>query len=130
MLNREKVASPPFSPLSASRRSWMACWPPVITARGGAALLHQPSAPSPRHEMTDNHGFARGQAKLLLCLDEDRVLPRAEPDLVQHQEDALLPVARVNQRRATQEHRAMQRVHEAPQLKLLPVLRIGAEGEE
>ena len=82
------------------------------------------------HEMADDSCFASGQAKLLLRLADDIVLPCADPGLVHHNEDALFPVAQINQALAAEEHGAMERLHGVRDLKLLPVLRVGLDLED
>ena len=42
-------------------------------------------------ELLHHRGFACGQVELLLRLGEDRVLPRANPDLAEHDERFVLP---------------------------------------
>ena len=80
-------------------------------------------------EMLHDRCFACGQVKRLLRLDEDILLPRADPNLAEHDEDSLFRVGLINQGRAAQEHGAVERVHDASELNLLPVLRIGSDCE-
>src|SRR4029077_2425295 len=81
-------------------------------------------------EMSNDGGFACGQVKRPRRLDDDIVLPSTDPDLADHDEDSYLRVGLINQGRAAQEHRAVERVHDASELNLLPVLRIGSDCED
>ena len=78
-------------------------------------------------EMLNDCCFACGQAKLLLCLNDGMVLPPADPDLTYHNEDSCLRVGLINQSHTTKEHGAVESVHEASELNLLPVRRIGPD---
>jgi hypothetical protein len=81
-------------------------------------------------EMLDNRGFACGQLKPLLRLENDFVVPHADPDFVHHDEDSISYVSLIHQGRAAQENGATARGHYASELKLLPVLLIGPDCEE
>src|SRR5207249_11626677 len=80
--------------------------------------------------MLDDDGFASSQAKLLLRMAHDIVLPCTDPDLVHHDEDSFFPVAQINQALAAQEHGAMESIHSVHDLKLFPVLWIGSDLED
>ena len=47
-------------------------------------------------EMLKDHCFACGQVKRLFCLDNDGVLPRADPDLAEHDDDSCLRSGLIN----------------------------------
>ena len=81
-------------------------------------------------EMFHDRGFACGQVKVLLRLDDGNLLPCGDPELVHHDEDSCFRVGLINQGRAAHEHGAVERVHDATELNLFPVLRIGSEFEE
>src|SRR5437016_6173984 len=75
-------------------------------------------------EMLDDDYFASRQIKLLLRLGDDLVLPRANPDLVYHDEDSCFPFVWSSQAHSVNKHGALEGVHDAPELKLFPVLRL------
>ena len=81
-------------------------------------------------EMLDDSCFACGQLKPLLRLEVDLVLPRADPDLVHYDEDSVSRVCLINQGRPAKEDGAVDSVHDASELNLLPVLRIGSDFED
>ena len=81
-------------------------------------------------EMLNDRCFAYGQVKPLRRLDDNLVLPRTDdPGLVHHDEDSCSRVGLINQGRAAQEHGALERVHDASELNLLPVLRVRPDFE-
>ena len=81
-------------------------------------------------EMLDNRGFACGQLKPLPRLEDDFVVPHADPDFVHHDEDSISYVSLIHQGRAAKENGAVARGYYASELNLLPVLLIGADSED
>jgi len=81
-------------------------------------------------EMLDDGGFACGQLKPLLRLEDDLVLPLDDSGLVHHDDDSVSHVGLIHQGRAANEDGAVGGVHRASELHLLPVLLIGPDFED
>ncbi len=83
-------------------------------------------------EMLNDHCFECGQIKSLLRLGDGLilVLPHANADFTYHNEDSFFRVNPINQGRAAQYYGTVGSVHDASELNLLPVLRIGSSLED
>lgn len=79
--------------------------------------------------MLHDRGFACGQVKLFLRLDDNLVLPCVDPDFTYHDEDSFLRSGLLNKGRAAKEYGAMESAHDVSELNLLAVLRIGSDFE-